>query len=204
MAKHRHLTIAQPTVPGGSGACARVELDAGASTVSCAGGDRVVPDLELEPLLQVGDLARAAGKTVRAIHLYEDLGLLEPRDRSQRGRYRLFGSEALLRVRWIGKLQSLGLSLSQIQELVREQEDSASARFAASKLKQVYVDKLADTRAKIRELGLLQQELEASLAYLSTCDAACEPELPVDSCSACERHPEPERPPELIAGLRLH
>jgi len=28
-----------------------------------------------ENLLQVGDLARESGKTVRAIHLYEELGL---------------------------------------------------------------------------------------------------------------------------------
>src|SRR5437773_2734911 len=29
-------------------------------------------------LLKVGELARATGKTVRALHLYEELGLLKP------------------------------------------------------------------------------------------------------------------------------
>ena len=33
---------------------------------------------EAGPLLQVGDLARECGKTVRAIHLYEQLELLRP------------------------------------------------------------------------------------------------------------------------------
>src|SRR4051794_30996620 len=74
-------------------------------------------------LLQVGDLAKATGKTVRAIHLYEELGLLRAHERSK-GRYRLFTSDALIRVRWISKLQNLGLSLSEIQELVREQDGS--------------------------------------------------------------------------------
>ena len=33
-------------------------------------------------LLRVGDLARLTGKSVRAIHLYEELGLLQPTTRS--------------------------------------------------------------------------------------------------------------------------
>ncbi|HEU5074349.1 MAG TPA: MerR family DNA-binding transcriptional regulator, partial [Polyangiaceae bacterium] len=49
-------------------------------------------------LMQVGELAKATGKTVRAIHLYEELGLLRPANRSK-GRYRLFSADAELRVR---------------------------------------------------------------------------------------------------------
>ncbi len=82
-----------------------------------------------------GDLAKATGKTVRAIHLYEELGLLKASERSK-GRYRLFTEEALVRVRWITKLQSLGLSLSEIQELVKEQETSETAHFAANRLRE--------------------------------------------------------------------
>ena len=36
-----------------------------------------------EELMQVGDLARETGKTVRAIHLYEELQLLRPAARSK-------------------------------------------------------------------------------------------------------------------------
>src|SRR5580693_5246054 len=67
-----------------------------------------------EHLLQVGDLARASGKTVRAIHHYEEVGLLRPHARSK-GRYRLYDQGALARLKWIGKLHDLGLSLGQIQ-----------------------------------------------------------------------------------------
>src|SRR5215467_5714352 len=70
-----------------------------------------------ERLLQVGDIAKASGKTVRAIHHYEEVGLLRPHARSK-GRYRLYDQAALARVKWIGKLHDLGLSLTQIQELV--------------------------------------------------------------------------------------
>jgi MerR family transcriptional regulator, copper efflux regulator len=177
----RHLTIIQPIPP-----------------VPPA----VAPVEEEEPsLMLVGELAKATGKTVRAIHLYEDLGLLRPVERSK-GRYRLFGHEALVRVRWISKLQSLGLSLSEIQEIARAQEDSDSAKYAAARLQRFYLEKLAETRAKISELEALESELQQSLAYLNSCHTSCEPELPVHSCPSCDRHPEPLAAPDLVAGAQ--
>jgi MerR family copper efflux transcriptional regulator len=156
-----------------------------------------------ENLMQVGDLAKATGKTVRAIYLYEELGLVRAHERSK-GRYRLFTAEALLRVRWITKLQSLGLSLSEIQKLIEAQEGTPSAQYAAEKLRDVYVAKLADTRAKLAELTALETELEQSLAFLSSCSNVCESEVTTHSCPTCERHHEPQDPPDLIAGLRVH
>jgi len=153
-------------------------------------------------LLQVGDLAKAAGKTVRAIHLYEELGLLRAHERSK-GRYRLFTSDALIRVRWIAKLQSLGLSLSEIQELVRQQDGSGSATLAAQKLREAYVERLTETRKKLEELRELEAELTDSLAYLTACDSACESKAPVHSCPSCERHPEREHAPELVSAVHL-
>jgi MerR family copper efflux transcriptional regulator len=153
-------------------------------------------------LLQVGDLAKATGKTVRAIHLYEELGLLKAHERSK-GRYRLFTEDALVRVRWISKLQNLGLSLSEIQDLVREQEGSGSANVAAQKLRDVYLKQLTETRAKISALRELELELADSLAFLTACDTACESAAPVHSCPTCERHPERPHAPELVAAVHL-
>lgn len=183
MAERRHLQLLPPDPPWP--------------------GAKLSPQEAAAPLMQVGELAKAAGKTVRAIHLYEDLGLLTPQDRSK-GRYRLFGADALVRVRWINKLQSLGLSLSEIQEVVREQEDAASARYAAKRLREVYLEKLAEAQAKIAELQALERELVESLAYLDECDTSCEPQVPVDGCSSCERHPTPTHAPELVAGAQAH
>jgi DNA-binding transcriptional MerR regulator len=153
-------------------------------------------------LLQVGDLAKATGKTVRAIHLYEELGLLKAHERSK-GRYRLFTEDALIRVRWITKLQNLGLSLSEIQELVREQDGSGSAPAAAQKLREVYLKQLAETRHKIAALRELESELEDSLAYLTACHSACESAVPVHSCPTCDRHPERPQAPELVTAVHL-
>jgi DNA-binding transcriptional MerR regulator len=156
---------------------------------------------EEEELLQVGELARAVGKTVRAIHLYEQLGLLKAHERSK-GRYRLFTAEAVVRVRWIIKLQSLGLSLSEIQAIDKLRSDQASAQLAAASLREFYAAKLRETQAKIEELRALESELVASLDYLAGCSTACTSEVKVECCPSCERHPE--HPPELVAGANLH
>jgi MerR family transcriptional regulator, copper efflux regulator len=195
--KPRHLTVldvpALERVLSGSG------LGDGVLGVDASD----VPQLEPGELLQVGELAKATGKTVRAIHLYEDLGLLRPTDRSK-GRYRLFNQDALVRVRWISKLQNLGLSLSEIQEVARELDASSSAKIAAERLRHIYVEKLAETRQKLSELAALQRELEVSLRFLSICDSACESAVPTHSCPTCDRHPEQEKAPELVVGAQAH
>src|SRR5208282_2648428 len=110
-------------------------------------------------LMKVGDLARETGKTVRAIHLYEELGLLTPAARSK-GRYRLYGAESLTRIRWIGKLQEMGFSLGDIQTIVREWARAGSAPHAMKGMREVYSRKLEETRAQRRRLEVLEHELE--------------------------------------------
>ncbi len=157
-----------------------------------------------ENLLQVGDLARETGKTVRAIHLYEELGLLKPIGRSKGG-YRLYASDAGLRIRWIQKLQDMGFSLTDIQTVVRDWEQAASAPHAMTKMRAVYKNKLEETRATLRRLRDLEGELERSLAYLDTCDDACEPDRLLSTCKSCNHHPcDDSVVPELVSGFRVH
>jgi DNA-binding transcriptional MerR regulator len=152
--------------------------------------------------LQVGDLARESGKTVRAIHLYEELHLLRPVGRSK-GRYRLYGADALVRIRWIGKLQEMGFSLADIQTVVRDWEESGSAPHAMTKMREVYKKKLEETRAQVRRLQTLEHELEASLTYLDTCDV-CEPDRLLSACRACNHHDCTHDVPDLVAGFRAN
>ncbi|MCU0690196.1 MAG: MerR family transcriptional regulator [Polyangiaceae bacterium] len=154
-----------------------------------------VPD---EQLLRVGDIARAVGKTVRAIHLYEEMGLLHPHRRS-RGRYRLFGPDAVVRIRWISKLQELGLSLNDIRTVLLEREN-LSAPGAMSRMREVYRRQLEETRTQLRRLQTLERELSASLEYLESCDA-CDPDRLISACSECQLRERHDDPPDLVAGL---
>ncbi len=155
-------------------------------------------------LMQIGDLAKETGRTVRAIHLYEELGLLTPAARSK-GRYRLYGRESLVRIRWIGRLQEMGFSLGDIQTVVREWERIESAPGATRRMREVYARKLEETREQMRKLEQLEHEIQASIEYLDTCAAVCDPERLVSACSCCDLHEKHQRDvtvPELVQGFR--
>jgi DNA-binding transcriptional MerR regulator len=155
-----------------------------------------------EEWMQVGDLARITGKTVRALHLYEELKLLVPAARSK-GRYRLYGPEALVRIRWIGKLQDMGFSLTDIQTVVNDWEQQRSAPRAMTQMREVFRKKLDETREHLRRLVALERELEASLEYLDTCDV-CDPDRLLSACQACDLHSCDDHVPELVAGFRAN
>ncbi len=162
-----------------------------------------------ERLLQVGELAKAAGKTVRAIHHYEEIGLLKPDARSK-GRFRLYDPSAVTRVRWISKLHDLGMSLAQIQSVVAAWESAPTAAQAMNHIREMYRERLEETRAQLARLTSLERELESSISYLDTCDA-CDPnvlagvlppreEEPAAACDACQRR-ERNAEPDLVAGI---
>src|ERR1700722_13195082 len=176
--------------------------NAAAAPDSSPAVDEAVGNVGSEGLVQIGDLARDAGKTVRAIHLYEELGLLRPAGRSK-GRFRLYGPDALVRIRWIGKMQDLGFSLTDIQNIVREWEELGSAPRAMVRMRDAYRRKLQETRDQIRKLAALAHEVEASLHYLDTCEV-CDPDRLLSACSKCDRHECGEEPPELVAGFHAH
>ncbi|HVT06543.1 MAG TPA: MerR family transcriptional regulator, partial [Polyangia bacterium] len=86
-------------------------------------------------LLKVGELAKRTGKTVRAVHLYEELGLLSPAVRSKGG-FRLYSGKAVKRIDWIQKLQDLGFSLTEIKAFLRDWEESDAAPKAMARVRE--------------------------------------------------------------------
>ena len=103
-------------------------------------------------LVRVGELAKRTGKTVRAIHLYEELGLLAPAVRSKGG-FRLYSGKAVKRIDWIQKLQDLGFSLTEIKAFLRDWEESDTAPQAMSRVREIFSDKLRETRGDDRAPG---------------------------------------------------
>jgi DNA-binding transcriptional MerR regulator len=64
-------------------------------------------------MLTVKQVARAAGVSVRALHHYDDIGLLKPAHIGN-NRYRYYGREELLRLQQILLHRELGIPLSEI------------------------------------------------------------------------------------------
>jgi len=156
---------------------------------------------KLKSRMKIGQLARKTGKTVRALHLYEEMGLLSP-ERSSGG-FRLYGSDELARVYWISKLQDMGFKLSQIRGLLDAVEASATAPDAMQGVRELFQNKLRDTREQIQKLLQLERDIAESLSYLEACRSCGESS--VQACVECgeDRHggiPEPK----LVSGIHLN
>jgi DNA-binding transcriptional MerR regulator len=77
--------------------------------------------------LRVGEVAKATGLTVRTLHHYDEIGLLEPSERSDAG-YRLYTDADVRRLYRIVALRGMGFSLDEIAAtLRREGEDPRPA-----------------------------------------------------------------------------
>jgi len=153
-----------------------------------------------DKMLRVGELARACGKTVRAMHLYEELGLLEPAARTEGG-FRLYGPEAVDRIHFIVKLQAIGFTLPEIQGFVADFREAGSGKQATDRVRAVFRDKLERIRAQITQLQVIENDVHEALDYLDSCQT-CSTELPPTECGVCghnghHRH----HAPRLFAGL---
>jgi DNA-binding transcriptional MerR regulator len=88
----------------------------------------------------VSDMAKLSGLSVRALHHYDDLGLLKPASLGANG-YRYYGREELLRLQQILFHRELGLSLERIKALL---DDPAFDRLAALKSHRGTLEKEAE------------------------------------------------------------
>lgn len=151
-------------------------------------------------LLRIGDIARATGKTARALHLYEELGLLRPATRSSGG-FRLYDASAVERVRWIDSLHSLGFSLQEMREVLQNWWSAGQGSAAMTSVRELFARKLDETRDAIRRHQQLERELEEGLRYLATCENCAAPG-PVHGCVNCSQDHGVDTPPALVAGIK--
>jgi len=70
----------------------------------------------------VGELSRLTGVTVRALHHYDEIGLVKPSQRSAAG-YRLYGDHDVLRLQQVLVFRELGVPLDQIATTLDRETD---------------------------------------------------------------------------------
>ena len=117
--------------------------------------------------MNVGELAALAGVSVRSIHHYESVGLLEPERRGNG--YRTFRDDDVRRVHMIRRFQSVGFSLSEIRDLAPCWRDDRSLTDRHdAEVRALYTTKLAEISLQIETLTLVRDEIEQRLANLTT------------------------------------
>ena len=110
-------------------------------------------------LYTTGELAKLCGVSVRTVQYYDTRGLLMPTELSEGGR-RLYSEEDLSKMKVICYLKELGLSLSQIATLLKEEESDAVIATILEEQLFLLKEELADKQKKIDRIKKLQQALK--------------------------------------------
>jgi MerR family transcriptional regulator, copper efflux regulator len=124
-------------------------------------------------VVRIGELADRSGVAVKTIRYYEDIGVLDPPQRTSSG-YRDYEHPAIDRLAFIRAAQAVGLTLGEIRQVVALREHGQTPC--------THVVALLDRRAdeigqRIAELQHLQGDLRRLAAEAQDLDPAdCDPQ----------------------------
>lgn len=128
---------------------------------------------------QIGLVAKESSVPIKTIRYYEELGLLKASNRTEGG-FRLFDSDVFVRLNFIKRAQSLGLSLLEIKEFLDVHDQG---ELPCDRVKVKLKDKIVMIAQQIEQLQILQLELEGLLSGWETV-----PEIPENTiCPIIER-----------------
>ncbi len=112
-----------------------------------------------KPLL-IGQVTALSGVPIRTIRYYESLGLLKSSGRTEGG-FRQFSSDILMRLSFIKRAQTLGLSLQEIGEILQVYD---GGKPACDEIQQKLKDKIFEINRQIEQLLTLRGELRGLLS----------------------------------------
>jgi len=108
-------------------------------------------------LFRIAEFAKLAGVTVRALHHYDRLGLLRPKQRSEAG-YRLYSIRDFGRLEQIVILKFLGVPLKQVRGLLEHESNLAKT---LEKQQVVLGEKRRQVEKAIRAIGNALRALQS-------------------------------------------
>jgi MerR family transcriptional regulator, mercuric resistance operon regulatory protein len=111
-----------------------------------------------EAKLTIGHIAHAAGVNVETVRYYQRRGLVSLPPKRVRG-FRYYTPETASRVRFIKRAQALGMSLKEVQRLLR-----LDAKGACKQTRALAVEKLALVESKLVDLARLRDVLQGLVA----------------------------------------
>jgi MerR family mercuric resistance operon transcriptional regulator len=111
-----------------------------------------------EAKLTIGHVAQAAGVNVETVRYYQRRGLVSLPPKRVRG-FRYYAPETASRVRFIKRAQALGMSLKEVQRLLR-----LDAKGACKETRSLAVAKLALIEQKLLDLAKLRDVLRELVA----------------------------------------
>src|SRR5947209_4128358 len=113
--------------------------------------------------LKIGQLARQAGVTAKAIRFYEATRVLPRPTRGANG-YRLYGRDAVETLTFVKQAAGLGLTLAEIREIIAIRQDGGPPCVHVRRLLQ---DKARELDRKLKDLLDMRRQIRRSLAAWS-------------------------------------
>ncbi len=110
--------------------------------------------------LKIGELARRAQVSAKAIRFYEAAGVLPPPACGANG-YRLYGRDAVGLLRFVKQAQGLGLTLAEVKDIVAIRQ---GGRPPCAHVHRLLQEKAAELDRKLRDLVGLRRRIRQSLA----------------------------------------
>ncbi len=114
--------------------------------------------------MRIGEVAEKAGVNVQTLRYYERRGLLDPPPRTPSG-YRIYPMETVKLVRFIKRIQELGFSLTDVEDIFSLRDDMESTG-----AKSIATEKLAGVRARMNHLKAMD---EALTHLITSCGSSC-------------------------------
>jgi DNA-binding transcriptional MerR regulator len=148
--------------------------------------------------MQIGEIARKAGLSVRAVRYYEELGLIRP-DAHSTGGFRLYGEENLKRLQVIGFLKEAGFSLREIREAFLAKKPGGGDKGTVDTLLRIFGEKLRALDSRLSDLRRMRDELGRAMNILSACKV-CEHKVLLDAmlCRECSNLTPREAVPDTL------
>jgi len=110
--------------------------------------------------LKIGEVARRAGVTAKAIRFYERSGVLPLPARGGNG-YRLYGKDAVEMLAFVKRATGLGLTLAEIKDIITIRQ---GGRPPCTHVHRVLTEKALDLDRKLRDLLEVRRRVRQSLA----------------------------------------
>jgi len=114
--------------------------------------------LSSDEYLQISDLAKKLNITARTIRLYEQIGLVDPPNRTEGG-IRVYDKQDVLRFKFVLKLKELGLSLQEMQELASIYKEYKKPDKIMPRLLELLDVQLKAIRTKVASLQSLEKDI---------------------------------------------
>jgi DNA-binding transcriptional MerR regulator len=157
-----------------------------------------MPDKSDSTLIKIGDFAKLAGTNLRTLRYYEELGLLEPAQRSSGG-FRFYRQTDVNRLNMIRDLQELGLHLDRIRELMPARCSTDAHAILLGRIRDALREQDRLLQERIATLEHHRARIAVAIAKVSDCERCRhEPNSSNNFCEPCSVTGEP-LPPKVSA-----